>query len=154
MTPVTAAATLAQQFHEQQVTWIHRWNPGLMSLRISRPDTYRFLPGQFARIGIRTEDGQLLWRAYSIVSAPGEDFLEFFLVILPNGEFSGRVGRFNLGSVVLLDPAAQGFLTLERFKRLNPVEDLWMFATGTGLAPYLSMLRDAAVWTRFRHIVL
>ncbi|HEX4858676.1 MAG TPA: ferredoxin--NADP reductase, partial [Usitatibacteraceae bacterium] len=47
-----------------------------------------------------------------------------------------------------------GFLTLERFKRLNPVEDLWMFATGTGLAPYLSMLRDAAVWTRFRHIVL
>lgn len=125
-----------------------------MSFRVRRDPAYRFTPGQFARIGLRKENGETIWRAYSIASAPHEPFLEFFLVILPEGEFSGRVGRFNLGDILLVEQMPQGFLTVDRFKQPGREQDLWLMATGTGLAPYVSMLRDDAVWTRFEHIVL
>jgi len=154
-TPVaTIPAAPAAKFTEQPVVWVHRWNAALMSFRLRRDPAYRFSPGQFARIGIRTGNGEIIWRAYSIVSAPHEAFLEFFLVIVPTGEFSSRVGRFNIGDVVLVEPAPQGFLTVDRFKQPGREQDLWLIATGTGLAPYISMLRDDAVWTRFEHIVL
>lgn len=125
-----------------------------MSFRVRRHPAYCFAPGQFARIGLRKDNGETIWRAYSIVSAPHEPFLEFFLVILPDGEFSGRVGRFNLGDTMLVEQMPQGFLTVDRFKQPGREQDLWLMATGTGLAPYVSMLRDAAVWSRFEHIVL
>lgn len=125
-----------------------------MSFRVRRDPAYRFTPGQFARIGIRKESGEVIWRAYSIVSAPHEAFLEFFLVILPTGEFSSRVGRFNIGDELLVEQMPQGFLTVDRFRQPGREQDLWLIATGTGLAPYVSMLRDEAIWTRFEHIVL
>lgn len=126
-----------------------------MSFRLRRDPDYRFTPGQFARIGIRDGAlGDIIWRAYSIVSAPHESFLEFFLVVVPTGEFSSRVGKFNVGDTVLVEQMPQGFLTVDRFKQPGREQDLWLMATGTGLAPYVSMLRDEAVWTRFEHIVL
>ena len=134
--------------------WVHRWNAGLMSFRVRRNPAYRFLPGQFARIGIRKQDGEVIWRAYSIVSAPHELFLEFFMVILPGGEFSSRVGAFNIGDTLLVEQMPQGFLTADRFRQPDRAQDLWLIGTGTGLAPYISMLRDETVWQRFEHIVL
>ena len=125
-----------------------------MSFRVRRDPAYQFSPGQFARIGIRKEDGEVIWRAYSVVSAPHQPFLEFFLVILPTGEFSSRVGRFNIGDSLLVEKMPQGFLTVDRFKQPGREQDLWLIGTGTGLAPYLSMLRDESVWRRFEHIVL
>ena len=142
------------KFTEEPVVWVHRWNAGLMSFRVRRNPAYRFQPGQFARIGIRKDDGEIIWRAYSIVSAPHQLFLEFFLVILPGGEFSGRVGRFNIGDTMLVEPMPQGFLTVDRFKQPGRAQDLWLIGTGTGLAPYISMLRDQTLWRRFEHIVL
>ena len=136
------------------VVWIHRWNDGLMSFRIQRDPAYAFTPGQFARIGIRKESGEIIWRAYSIVSAPHEKFLEFFMVVLPTGEFSSRVGKFQIGDKVLLEPVPQGFLTVDRFKQPGREQDLWLVSTGTGLAPYISMLRDATVCWRYENIVL
>ncbi len=150
----TTGEPAAATFTEQPVIWLHRWNPRLMSFRVRRDPAFRFTPGQFARIGLRKDDGEPIWRAYSIVSAPEETFLEFFLVILPEGEFSGRVGRFNLGDMMLVEQTPQGFLTVDRFKQPGREQDLWLMATGTGLAPYISMLRDDAIWTRFEHIVL
>lgn len=125
-----------------------------MSFRVRRNAAYRFSPGQFARIGLRKENGEMIWRAYSIVSAPHELFLEFFLIILPTGEFSSRVGRFNVGDRMLVEQMPQGFLTVDRFKQAGREQDLWLVCTGTGLAPYISMLRDEEVWRRFEHIVL
>ncbi|MBL8520118.1 MAG: ferredoxin--NADP reductase [Betaproteobacteria bacterium] len=126
-----------------------------MSFRIHRDPAYRFRAGQFARIGLVTETGEALWRAYSIVSAPHEDALEFFLVVLPTGAFSSRVGRFNLGDTIRVEHEPQGFLTLDRFAHSGQgPRDLWLIATGTGLAPYLSILRDAEVWRQFERIVL
>lgn len=146
-----AAATASTKFTEEPIVSIHHWNPGLISLRVRRDPAYRFRPGQFARIGLHNEAGEIIWRAYSIVSAPDESFLEFFMVILPTGEFSSRVGGLVVGDLILVDRIAQGFLTLDRFV---DGADLWLIATGTGLAPYIAMLRHAEIWQRFQRIVL
>jgi ferredoxin/flavodoxin---NADP+ reductase len=133
------------------ILWRHEWNSHLLSIRIARDTDYQFVPGQFARIGLRDETGECVWRAYSIVSAPHEAFLEFFLVILPGGKFSARLARLAIGETILLEKPAQGFLTLDRFKDGN---DLWLIGTGTGLAPYISMLREPSTWSRFTNIVI
>lgn len=125
-----------------------------MSFRVRRDPQYVFVPGQFARIGLTRENGETIWRAYSIVSAPQESFLEFFLLVVPTGAFSSRVGRFNIGDTMLVEQVPQGFLTVDRFKQVGRAQDLWLIATGTGMAPYISMLRDEAVWKRFENIVL
>lgn len=152
--PVSSPINLAK-YREAPIVWVHRWNAGLMSFRVHRDPAYRFQAGQFARIGLATETGETLWRAYSIVSSPQEDALEFFLVVLPNGAFSSRVGRFNVGDRIFVEHESQGFLTLDRFANwADGPRDLWLFATGTGLAPYISMLRDSAVWSQFENIVL
>ena len=133
------------------MVWLHRWNDALMSFRIRRDPSYSFTPGQFARIGLRKAEGDVIWRAYSIVSAPEEAFLEFFLVVVPTGEFSSRVAQLAVGDRMLVEKQAQGFLTADRFK---DGRDLWLLGTGTGLAPYISMLRDHTVWQQFANIVV
>jgi ferredoxin/flavodoxin---NADP+ reductase len=133
------------------ILWRHFWNDHLLSIRIARDADYRFVPGQFARIGLADANGEATWRAYSIVSAPNEPFLEFFLVVLPEGKFSARVAKLDVGQTIMLEKPAQGFLTLDRF---NDGSDLWLIGTGTGLAPYISMLREPSTWTRFTHIVV
>lgn len=129
----------------------HEWNTHLLSIRIARPAGYSFMPGQFARIGLTDSAGETTWRAYSIVSAPHEDFLEFFLVVLPGGKFSARVAKLGVGESILVERPAQGFLTLDRFA---DGADLWLIGTGTGLAPYISMLRTPSTWQRFEHIIV
>ncbi len=147
----SAAPSAAPKFTEEPVVHIHHWNEGLMSLRINRDAAYGFVPGQFARIGLKKPDGEIIWRAYSIVSAPHEAFLEFFLVIVPTGEFSSRVATLKLGDTMFVEKQSQGFLTADRFK---DGRDLWLMATGTGLAPYISMVRDHVLWQQFENIVI
>ena len=139
------------KYTDEPVVWIHHWNPGLMSFRIRRDPAYRFIPGLFARIGLTKEDGEMIWRAYSIVSAPNEPFLEFFLVVVPDGEFSSRVAKLQIGDLIHVEKMSQGFLTTNRFK---DGRDLWLIATGTGMAPYISMVRDSVVWTQFKNIIV
>jgi ferredoxin/flavodoxin---NADP+ reductase len=150
-----ASCSPASNIVHAPILWRHQWNDHLLSIRIARDSSYRFLPGQFARIGLDADvnaaAGERTWRAYSIVSAPDEPFLEFFLVVLPEGKFSARVAKLKVGEPLLLEKPAQGFLTLDRFK---DGRDLWLIGTGTGLAPYISMLRDPATWTRFGNIVV
>lgn len=148
---LSPAATAAPKFTDEPVVWIHHWNPGLMSFRIRRDPAYRFTPGQFARIGLTKENGEIIWRAYSIVSAPDEAFLEFFLVVVPTGEFSSRIAQLKVGEKMHVEKMSQGFLTTDRFK---DGRDLWLIATGTGMAPYISMVRDAAVWKQFENIIV
>lgn len=143
--------SMLPKFTEQSVEFLHFWNPSLMSFRIRRDPAFRFAPGQFARIGLYDDAGQAIWRAYSIVSAPDEHFLEFFLVVLPGGQFSSRVAKLQLGDTMLVEKQPQGFLTTDRFQQGR---DLWLMATGTGLAPYLSMLRAGAIWRTFEHVVI
>lgn len=133
------------------LTWLHRWSPRLLSFRIPREAGFRFTPGQFARLGLIKENGAPVWRAYSMVSAPWSDFLEFYSIVVPDGEFTSRLERLEVGDTLMIERSATGFFTTNRFVGGH---DLWMLATGTGLAPYLSILQDETTWQRFERLIL
>jgi ferredoxin--NADP+ reductase len=160
------------KYTRQRVTAVHTWVPGkLFSLRVSRPDTFAFKAGQFARVGLpaaHTEDGTpTLWRAYSMVSSPLDHELEFYSIVVSDGAFSPRLAALKPGDALYIEKTAYGLLTIDRFlaasnnhEASNPpcpqaaTSDLWLLATGTGLSAYLSILRDPATWTNFRRIIL
>ena len=123
----------------------------LFSLRCTRDAGFRFRAGQFVRLGVRKASGCIVWRAYSVVSAPHDDYLEFFSIVVPGGEFTSELSRLRSGDELLVEKQATGFLTLDRFP---DGRDLWLIGTGTGLAPFLSILQDLEAWQRFERIVL
>jgi len=132
------------------------WVAGkLFSLSVTRPAGYTFVAGQFARLGLAASDEPgaepTVWRAYSMVSAPGDDALAFYSIVVPDGEFTPRLAQLQPGDAVHVNATAFGFLTLERF---TPARDLWLLATGTGLSAYLSMLNDPQTWRQFERIIL
>lgn len=139
------------KFTHESITWIHPWAPHLFSFRTTRPKAFRFTAGQFARLGVQKPDGSVVWRAYSMVSGPYDEFLEFYSIVVPNGEFTSELARLNVGDTLLIDKQNHGFLTLGRF---TGGHDLWLLSTGTGLAPFLSILADPAAWESFEHLVL
>lgn len=134
----------------ETITHVHRWTERLLSFRTTRPDGYQFKPGQYARLGLDAESGAL-WRAYSIVSAPSDDHLEYYGVIVPGGEFTGLLKDLGVGDHVKVEKQSYGFMTPDRFE---DGDALWMLATGTGLGPFISILRDPAVWTQFRNLIV
>ena len=134
----------------QTVTQVRHWTDKLFSIRTTRPQGYAFTPGQYARLGLGPADS-MIWRAYSIVSAPSEDFLEYYGVLVPGGAFTGMLKDVKPGDTIWADRQRFGFMTVDRFA---DGEDFWMLATGTGLGPFISILRDPAVWTRFRKLIL
>lgn len=146
--------TPTEKFTTQHVTWWHEWAPTLFTFRVSRDPAYHFTPGQFARMGQRKEDGNAVWRAFSVCSAPHTDYLEFYAVVVPHGEFTSLLYARRVGAEILLEKPAQGFLTADRLWRGEGPKDLWMLSTGTGLGPYLSMLSDPAVWQHFENLVV
>jgi len=132
------------------------WMPGkLFSLRLTRPVGYQFQAGQFARLGLPAGDDPdaepTIWRAYSMVSGPDDDWLEFYSVVVPEGEFTPRLARLGAGDTLCIKQTAFGFLTLERF---SPARDLWLIGSGTGLSAYLSILRDPATWRSYPRVFL
>lgn len=139
--------------HHVRVLSIHWWSSWLVSFTVERPSAYQFAAGQFARLGIAVNELDHVFRPFSIVSPPLAPQLEFFAIIIPEGEFSKGLLRLQLGHTLLLDQQPYGFLTLERFRE-PPPRDLWLLATGTGIAPYLSILQDTEAWQRYQHIVL
>ncbi|MGS1106015.1 ferredoxin--NADP reductase [Achromobacter anxifer] len=144
------------KYTRQTVTHVQTWVPDkLFSVRVTRDDAYTFQPGQFARVGLpeagAADATPTLWRAYSMVSAPHEPWLEFYSIVVPEGLFSPRMARLQPGDSLYVEKAPYGFLTLERFA---PGGDLWLLASGTGLSAYLSILRDPAVWRAYRRIIL
>ena len=144
------SAPAAESFTRETVLWRQRWSDKLFSFRISRPDNWRFTAGQFARIGLEDGTGKL-WRAYSMVNAEWDDYLEFYSIVVLDGQLTPRLSRLEVGDTLLLDARANGFFTADR---LPDGEVLWLLATGTGLAPYLSILQQPATWQRFGAIRL
>lgn len=126
-----------------------RWTETLFSLRVEGAQL-AFQAGQFVRIALDI-DGQRVARAFSFVNPPQDPVLEFYGVIVPEGPLSPRLARLQPGDVLYVATNPAGFLVLAE---VPPAETLWMLATGTGLAPFLSILRTEAPWQRFRHVVL
>ncbi|QEY59344.1 ferredoxin--NADP reductase [Pseudomonas sp. C27(2019)] len=140
-----------EKFTRQTITHLHTWTPNLFSFRCTRDAGFRFTAGQFARLGVRKASGAIVWRGYSMVSSPFDEFLEFFSIVVPGGEFTSELSKLEVGDEILIEKQAHGFLTLDRFV---DGDNLWLLATGTGLAPFLSMLQDFEIWQRFEQIVL
>lgn len=140
-----------EKFTRQRLLEVQTLTPNLFTLRTSRDPGFRFTAGQFARLGVRKPSGCIVWRAYSMVSAPHDEFLDFFSIVVPDGEFTSELSRLAVGDELLVDKQAFGFLTLDRFP---DGRDLWLLATGTGIAPFLSILQDFEAWQRFERIIL
>lgn len=140
-----------EKFTRQRITDLHTWTPSLFSFRCTRDAGFRFTAGQFARLGVRKANGSIVWRGYSMVSSPFDEFLEFFSIVVPGGEFTSQLSQLTVGDEILIEKQAHGFLTLDRFV---DGESLWLLSTGTGVAPFLSMLQDFEIWQRFERIVL
>ncbi|MCF7528835.1 ferredoxin--NADP reductase [Neisseria lisongii] len=144
------AAAPEAKFTEEQVLWVKQHTPKLMTFAITRPEAYRFSAGQFSRLGFRDGEG-FIWRAYSIVSAEYADTLEYFAVLIENGPMSAKFAEMKTGDTILLDKTATGFLLPERFP---DGKDLLMLATGSGIAPFLSILEQPEIWQRFDRLAL
>lgn len=141
-----------EKYTLETVLSVQRWTNNLFSFRLTRPDAFRFTAGQFVRIGIQTDEG-LIFRAYSVVSSPFDETLEFFSIVVPDGAFTSRLQYLKVGDPLYLEKIPYGFLTLARYQQPAP-HDLWLLATGTGLAPFISILQDFSTWQQYRSIVL
>ncbi|WP_426143507.1 ferredoxin--NADP reductase [Pseudomonas sp. DWP3-1-2] len=141
----------ADKFTRQTLLNVTPLTPSLFTLRTTRDVGFRFRAGQFARLGVTKADGSVVWRAYSMVSSPHDEFLEFFSIVVPEGEFTSELSRLQEGDTLLIEKQAFGYLTLDRFA---DGRDLWLLSTGTGVAPFLSILQDFEVWEKFERIIL
>ncbi len=141
----------AEKFSRQTLLDVQPLTPSLFTLRTTRDAGFRFRAGQFARLGVTKADGTTVWRAYSMVSSPFDEFLEFFSIVVPGGEFTSELSRLKAGDTLLVDRQAFGYLTLDRFV---DGRDLWLLSTGTGVAPFLSILQDFEVWEKFERVIL
>ncbi len=151
-TPPDAAATPAipAAFLGETVTWVHHWTDRLFSFRCTRDPAFRFTAGQFAMIGLMVGAKPLL-RAYSMVSAPWDEGLEFLSIKVPDGPLTSRLQHIVPGDTVVIGRKPTGTLLLEN---LLPGRTLWLFATGTGLAPFLSLIREPETYERFERVVV
>ncbi|WP_163119895.1 ferredoxin--NADP reductase [Acinetobacter pittii] len=141
-----------EKFSVEKVLSVHRWTPTLFSFTMTRPAHFKFTAGQFARIGLKVGE-ELVVRAYSVVSSPFDETLEFFSIVVPDGAFTSNLQHLKVDDELYLEKIPYGYLTLARYQQPLP-HDLWLLATGTGLAPFLSMLQDFETWSNYQKINL
>lgn len=141
-----------EKFTLEKVLSVHRWTNTLFSFTMTRPAHFKFTAGQFARIGLKVGD-DLVVRAYSVVSSPFDETLEFFSIVVPDGAFTSNLQHLKVGDELYLEKIPYGYLTLARYQLPLP-QDLWLLGTGTGLAPFLSILQDFETWQKYSKIQL
>lgn len=137
-------------FNSERVLSVRHWNEFLFSFTTTRAAGLRFENGQFIMIGLPV-DGRPLLRAYSIASANYEENLEFLSIKVADGPLTSRLQNLQIGDEILIGSKPTGTLLLQDLK---PGRNLYLLATGTGLAPFISILRDPETWERFDRIVL
>jgi len=149
---IGAAAQLAPSasLSVEEVCSVHHWNEHLFSFAISRPASFRFRSGEFVMIGLPGE-GRPLLRAYSIASPAYAETLEFLSIKVPDGPLTSRMQAIRQGDRLFLGRKPTGTLVADA---LLPGRRLFLFATGTGLAPFLSLIRDPDIYDRFGQIIL
>ncbi|PKO84528.1 MAG: ferredoxin--NADP(+) reductase [Betaproteobacteria bacterium HGW-Betaproteobacteria-11] len=134
----------------ERVISVHHWNDTLFSFRTTRDRGLRFESGHFVMIGLEV-DGRRLMRAYSIASPNYEEYLEFFSIKVANGPLTSRLQNIEVGSEILVSRKPTGTLVL---RDLKPGKHLYLFSTGTGLAPFLSIVQDPETYERFDKVIL
>jgi ferredoxin--NADP+ reductase len=134
----------------EEVTQVHHWTDTLFSFSTTRNAGFRFQNGQFAMIGLEV-NGRPLLRAYSLASANYEEKLEFFSIKVQDGPLTSRLQHLKVGDRILVNGKPTGTLILGN---LMPGRNLYLMATGTGLAPFLSIIKDPETYERYDKIVL
>jgi len=137
-------------YSEQQVTSIHKWSDKTFSFTTTRPEAFDFANGEFVTLGLKPE-GKLIARAYSIVSTNDAAHLEFLSIHVPDGPLTSRLARIQVGEGVWINSKTTGSLTL---RHIQPGRNLYLLATGTGLAPFISLIRGAELYQTFERVVL
>jgi ferredoxin/flavodoxin---NADP+ reductase len=134
----------------EQVTAVHHWTDRLFSFKTTRNQGFRFENGHFTMIGLERE-GKPLLRAYSLASANYEDELEFFSIKVPDGPLTSELQNIRVGDELLVNSKATGTLVQDS---LLPGKNLYLIATGTGLAPFLSIIKDPETYARYDKVIL
>lgn len=132
------------------VTFVHHWNDTLFSFKTTRGQSFTFESGQFVMIGLELA-GKPLMRAYSIASANHADELEFFSIKVPDGALTSQLQKIKAGDEVVLNTRATGTLVAGY---LQPGKNLYLLSTGTGLAPFMSIIQDPHIYDQFDKIIL
>ena len=140
-----------ERFTTETVSALRYWTPSLLSFRTSRTLGFRFKPGHYARLGLDGGNDSVVWRPFSMVSTAHDPYLEFFAVLIPGVAFSSPLSRIREGDTIRVDKTSYGFMTINGFA---PGKDLWLLASGTGLGPFLSILRDPVTWQTYDNLVL
>ncbi len=135
----------------QTVLSVTHWNERLFSFRVRRPQSLRFRSGEFLMIGLPDARGKPLLRAYSIASPNWDDALEFFSIKVPDGPLTSRLQHVRPGDEVIVRPKPVGSLVLDALK---PGKRLYLIGTGTGIAPFASLVRDPDVYEAFDQVIL
>ncbi len=135
---------------ESRVLSVHHWTDRLFSFTATRDPSFRFRNGEFTMIGIKVNEKPLL-RAYSVVSPNYEENLEFFSIKVPDGPLTSRLQHLQVGDPIIVGRKATGTLVLDNLK---DGRTLYLVGTGTGLAPFLSIIRDPETYERFEKVVL
>ncbi|WP_323035351.1 ferredoxin--NADP reductase [Pararhodobacter sp.] len=135
----------------QTITAVTHWTDRLFSFRVTRPASLRFRSGQFVMIGLPNAEGKPVLRAYSIASPAWDDELEFYSIKVPDGPLTSRLQHVQPGDPIILRPKPVGTLVHDA---LLPGKRLWFLATGTGFAPFASLLREPETWERYEQVVM
>src|ERR1700744_1035222 len=137
-------------FNTETVTKVHHWTDRLFSFQTTRDPAFRFLNGQFTMIGLEIE-GKPLLRAYSIASANYEEHLEFLSIKVADGPLTSRLQHIQVGDPIIVGRKPTGTLLIDY---LLPAKRLYLLSTGTGVAPFLSIIRDPETYERFEQVIL
>jgi len=130
------------------VTQVQHYSESMFRIRTNRPNSFRFTAGEFVMISCRENSVK---RAYSMTSGPGDDYLEFLSIKVPNGPLTGELSKYEPGDSLYLNERTTGTLTLANIELGG---NLWLLATGTGVAPFISILNDGYTYEQFDQINL
>jgi ferredoxin--NADP+ reductase len=150
-TPVKAPAKAVTLPDAQTVTAVEHWTDRLFSFRVTRPASLRFRSGEFVMIGLMGDNGKPLLRAYSIASPAWDDELEFYSIKVQDGPLTSKLQHIAPGDQIILRPKPVGTLVHDA---LLPGKRLWFFATGTGFAPFASLLREPETYTNYEQVIV
>ena len=138
------------KYSTEKVLSVNHWNDTLFSFKTTRQDGLRFENGQFVMVGLEV-DGRPLTRAYSVASPNYDEHLEFLSIKVQDGPLTSRLQHIKVGDEVLVSRKPTGTLVIHDLK---PAKNLYLFSTGTGLAPYMSLIQDIEVYDRFEKVIL
>ena len=145
------AAVVKTMPDAQTVTSVQHWTDRLFSFRVTRPQSLRFRSGEFVMIGLLDERGKPIMRVYSIASPNWDEELEFYSIKVPDGPLTSKLQHIQPGDEIILRPKPVGTLVHDA---LLPGKNVWFLATGTGIAPFASLMRDPETYEKFDRVIM